>query len=140
AGTTGTDSGLVTALFPGRRVISIALDRSPPLLEPPGAWECLDAVALDDSDAGRLSDHQIGALLGGGTTIAIRSASRPRGQWPWEKQGEFWILRWKVAGPQSLLSEAAYLPIASWDAGWPVAFRRGVLLCTLLFSIVALGM
>jgi hypothetical protein len=132
----GTPPGDGKVLFPGKTIAPVELDLSRPLLEPPEAWECLDAIVLSGAAFTRLDDSQLTTLLAGGTAIAVRSHARPVGKWPWEQIGDDWVLRFDPAGPASIIEPAAYSPTYEWERGWPATFRRRVFLAAVLFCLI----
>ena len=127
-------------LFPGKRVIPIALDMSAPLLEPVQAWESLDAVILSAAAAARLDEAHRLVLLGGGALLAVRSTSPPDLNSPWKRSGEFWVLQIEPAGPRSVLEPQAYAPTYGWLRGWPATFRAQLFLLATLYCILTTGL
>jgi hypothetical protein len=136
-GFAGADADVLKPALGDRKIIGVPLDLGQPLAGPVAAWEALDGVVLDAQSAARVTEAQLQGLLAGGTAIAIRSSTRPAGQWPWQRQGEYWILHLSVAGPDAVYDPAAYAPTASWTRGWPDDFRRLTLMAAILFSILA---
>lgn len=132
----GTPSGDGKFLCPGQTIVPVELDPSRPLLEPPEAWQCLDAVVLSAAAFARLDKSQLTTLLAGGTAVAVRSQARPVGKWPWEPIGDMWVVRFSPAGPSSIAEPAAYSPTYEWQRGWPATFRRPVFLAAVLFCLV----
>ena len=138
-GLAGEDADIARSLFASKRIVPITLDVARALLDPPEAWNCLDAVILSESAAARLSVSQRHVLLAGGTLLAVRSARAPDSRWPWKQQGAYWIMRYEPAGPISLIEPAAYAPTYSWDRGLSLAVRRQVLFVAVIFALLALG-
>jgi hypothetical protein len=136
----GEDADAAKRLFPGKRVIAVALDPSAPLLEPVQAWESLDAVVFSEAAAARLDDAHRAALLAAGTRLVVRSTSVPDQSSPWNRSGEFWILQYEPAGPRSALEPQAYGPTYGWLRGWPATFRAQVFLFATLYCILAIGL
>jgi hypothetical protein len=126
-------------LFPGSTIVPIHLDPSNPLPDPLEAWDCLDGIVLSSSAAARLSEDQRATLLAAGTALAVRSDMAPDDRWPWTHQGEYWVLRFTLAGPASIVEPDAYVPTYGWDRGWPESFRRRVFFAALVFSILAIA-
>ena len=126
----------VEGLFPGKHVIPVLLNASPRLLDPPVAWEALDAVVLSASMAAQVSEAQRDVLLAGGTLIAIRGVERPDALRPWKQWGDYWVIGPAIAGPSELILPTAYEPTYAWDRGWPESFRRQIVLFTILFSLL----
>ena len=132
-------TGDASFLFPGSTIVPIHLDPANPLPDPLEAWDCLDGILLSSSAAARLSEEQRATLLAAGTALAVRSDSAPDGHWPWTHQGDYWVLRFAPAGPNSMVEPNAYVPTYGWDRGWPESFRRRVFFAAVLFSILALA-
>lgn len=135
----------VDRLFPGRRVVSVRLDlsQSGTLLTPAVAYETLDGVVLPQSALARIDADDLAVLLAGGTTVAVRlddPAARPGGDWPWAREGPYWVLRHDVAGPRSPVEADVYQPTYAWVRGWPAGVRRQVVLIAVLFALAALGL
>lgn len=122
-------------------VIPVAIDPAHPIKGHACAYEILDALVLDDASAARLGPDDIPNLLACGVAVAIRTTRPPLPNWPWKQIGEFAVLRHEVTGPATAgYHPDAYLPVANWQAGWPWAFRRRVLLtgalcCALLLAL-----
>jgi hypothetical protein len=135
----GVDPAQAAALFPDATVIPIQLNLTDPLPGPTYAWESLDALLLDDAAAARVNEGQLRALLTANTLVAIRSPRRPVGDWPWQRSGDFWLLRLHRAGPDSLVAPDAYLPTYGWVRGLPLSARRSALLGALLIAALLLA-
>jgi len=136
-GFAGADVDALKPMLADRKIIGIPLDLGQPLPGPIVAWEALDGLVLDASSAARVTEAQLQGLLAAGIAVAIRSATRPAGNWLWQRQGEYWVLRCPIAGPDVAYDPDAYAPTASWSRGWPEDFRRLALLGAIVFSIVA---
>jgi len=136
----GENGEIAGSLFPGKMIIPIRLDLSEPLLEPPQAWEALDAIVLSAAAADRLRADQVDAFLSAGTLVAVHSASQPAGRWPWKQVADYWMLRFDLSGPTAAIEPAAYQQTGDWRSGWPQSFRRRVLAAATVFSIVAVGL
>jgi hypothetical protein len=134
----GEDSDIAGRLFPGKKIVPLALDVSKPLLQPATAWESLDAIILTPAMAARIED-QIADIIGSGTNLAIRSKTPPDTHWSWKQMGEYWVLRFDPAGPTSALNADAYAPTYTWERGWPLSFRRQVIFGGILFCILGTG-
>ena len=132
-------TGDASVVFPGSTIVPIVLDPSNPLPGSTEAWECLDGIVLSSAAAARLSQEQRATLLAAGTAIAVRSETAPDVRWPWTHQGDYWVLRYAAAGPNSIVEPEAYVPTYGWDRGWPESFRRRVLFAAVVFSIVAMA-
>ncbi|HEY7116619.1 MAG TPA: hypothetical protein VH475_08535 [Tepidisphaeraceae bacterium] len=124
------------------KVIGVALDPAQPIKGHACAWEMLDAIILDANSATRLDQEQIADLLACGVTVAVKTDHPPfAAAWPWRRVGEYSVLRFDPAGPDaSGFVEQAYAPVAGWQAGWPWAFRRQVLLIAALCCVPLLGL
>jgi hypothetical protein len=138
-GFAGADPDVLKPLLTNRKIIGIPLDLGRPLAGPIAAWEALDGIVLDASSAARVTEAQLQGLLAAGTAVAIRSGTKPAGNWPWQRQGEYWTLHVTLAGPDTAYDAAAYAPTASWARGWPDDFRRLVLVGAVVFAIVTLA-
>src|SRR5438105_2049464 len=68
------------------------------------------------------------------------AARAPDDRWPWQRQGEYWVLRYEPAGPRDGIEPAAYGPTFGMDRGMPFATRRSIVLLAAAFAIVALGL
>jgi hypothetical protein len=89
------------------------------------AWETLDAVVLDNT-VSNITEEKLRELGTCGVVVAWRP-------------GE--ISRPNIIGPRAAAEDlAAFAPVQGWAAEWPMAFRRGVLLGAVAFSIIALGL
>jgi len=137
-GYVGADADAVTALFPGKKIIGVALDPGHPLAGPPAAWETLDAAVLDEPAAARINARQVESLLASGMALAVRSSQKPAGPWPWKQSGDYWIVQYPILGPQSAYVPQAYDAIAVWSRGWPASFHNQVMLAAVVFSLLAL--
>ena len=137
-GYVGADADAVAALFPGKKIVGVALDPGRPLAGPPAAWESLNAAVLDASAAARINAHQVESLLASGMALAVRSSQKPAGPWPWKQSGDYWIVQYPILGPQSAYVPQAYDAIAVWSRGWPASFRNEVILAAVVFSLLAL--
>ncbi len=87
------------ALFPAEQIVPVRLDASRAPLSPAAAYESLDAVILDPAAATRVDSGQLRTLLAGGMTVAIQSEKRPGGNWPWQRLGPWWVVRYAPVGP-----------------------------------------
>lgn len=120
-------------------VITASLDLTNPLPGPASAWQTLDGLLLDDAAAQRINEGQLRALLAAGTTIGVRSDRKPAGNWPWQRDGAFWVIRPQRFGPMSLIESDAYAPTYAWTRGWPATFRRQAVLSALLVTALLLA-
>jgi hypothetical protein len=138
-GYAGADPDALAPLFSGKKLIRVALDVTDPLPGEIMAWEALDGIVLDAAAARRpFTEAKIASLLAGGAAVAIRSAQKPGGGWPWRRQGAYWICRVEIAGPTSCFQEKdAYQPAQVWVRGWPAALRRKILLAAIVLVILA---
>lgn len=137
-GFAGADVGAGKALFPGATLIAVRLDLTGPLLDPPLAWEGLDAVVLSPAARARLSDAQTGVLVSAGVALVVVGEAVPDRRWPWERSGGgAWVLRHRVAGPASAVAAGAYAPTYTWDRGVPGRVRRQVVWVAAVFCICA---
>ncbi len=138
-GYAGGDVDALKDLFKGKKLVGVALDLSQPLAGPAAAWESLDGVVLDAQAAARINQVQLQQLLTTGMAVAIRSPVKPAGAWPWKQAGAYWIVCFPISGPTSAFVPGGYAPVSAWSRGWPLAFRRQVVLAAILFSILAMG-
>jgi hypothetical protein len=123
-GFTTIDIPFAQELFPGQTIVPIQLAAADPLNGAAVAWESLDAVVLDNM-VSNVTEQKLREL----GTCGVIVAWRP---------GE--INRPNIVGPRAAAEDlAAFAPVQGWAADWPVAFRRGVMLCAVAFSIIALG-
>ncbi|HEV8604734.1 MAG TPA: hypothetical protein VGQ99_05180 [Tepidisphaeraceae bacterium] len=123
-GFTTIDIPFAQGLFPGDSIVPIQLAAADPLPGAAVAWETLDAVVLDNTVA-NIPEQKLRELGSCGVIVARRP-------------GE--VNRPNIIGPRAAAEDlAAFAPVQGWAADWPKAFRRGVLLCAVAFSIVALG-
>ena len=126
-------------LFPGRRIVREGLSSTDPLPGSALAWQTLDAVVLDQAAAARVSEPQLETLRASGTGVAVRADARPRGDWPWQRRGAWWVLPPDESAAASVVQPDRYLPPG--DAiGAPVRFRRvlfGSLVCFALAVLAA---
>jgi hypothetical protein len=120
----------------------VTLDPTQLLSGHPAAWEALDAVILDAAAARRLTESQLAGLLAAGVSVAVKADSPPHSAWPWERTGAYFVLSFRPTGPDTGAGyhEAAYLPVADWQAGWPEPFRRRILLVAGMFGIALLAL
>ena len=135
-GSTSGNIDIAQTIFPNAKLIHIPLDPASPLPGSPVAWEALDAIVLDDARG--LNDETIGTLLSAGTAIAVRGPP-PDARWPWENVADFSVLRHLPAGPQSLVLEAAYSPVYSWQPELPGIARCRIFLAGVIFTLIVLG-
>jgi hypothetical protein len=138
-GFAGEPPGDVAAVFPGNRIVPVALDLSRPLLEPVQAWETLDAIVLSPAALARLDENHRGLLVASGMTLAVGTDAAPDVNWPWERLGKYWVLRHHISGPTTAIVPSAYLPTYGWERGWPASFRRSVIFIVILFCIFGTG-
>jgi hypothetical protein len=136
----GEEGDAAPSLFPGLKIVAVPLDLSRPLLDPPQAWESLDAVVLSEAAAQQLKSRQIDVLASAGVALAVRASHPPDHRWPWKRQGNLWVLRYDPAGPSHAIEPAGYTPTYGWERGWPVAFRRQLLFAALVFVLLAVGL
>jgi len=127
-------------LFPGKSPVLVNLDTTRTrLLWPPQAYDAADAILLDPTAAMRVDETQLRVLLAAGTTVAIRTPTRPVGQWPWQQQGAWWVIRHAPAGPHGGVSVDAYAPTYAWDRSWPLRQRQTILLVATLAALLLIG-
>lgn len=138
-GFAGVPPGDIAALFPGNRIVPVALDLSRPLLEPAQAWEALDAIVLTPAALARLDENHRAMLVASGMTLAVRTDAAPDVRWPWEQLGKYWVLRHDISGPTTAIVPLAYLPTYGWERGWSASFRRSVIFIAILFCIFGAG-
>ena len=116
--------------FAGKSIVEIRLDSAEVLRGPVAAWQSLDGIVLDYPPSAKVT----GALVAGGTSVAVRSGAEPRDGLPWRHDGDFW-----VAGSPSNLSmtpsDAVYDCVADWSAQSPPIFRRQVVLVAIVIAI-----
>jgi hypothetical protein len=123
-GFTTIDLQFAQELFPGDTIVPIQLSAADPLAGAAVAWETLDAVVLDNT-VSNVSEQKLRDLGSCGVTVAWRP-------------GE--ISKPSIVGPPAAAENlAAFAPVQGWAADWPSAFRRGVMLCAIAFSIIAMG-
>jgi hypothetical protein len=141
-GWTTPDESFARQLIPDAgTIIPVALDPSTPIAGHAVAWEMLDAIILDATSAIRLDQAQLASLLACGVTVAVRSDTPPFPAWPWERLGDYLVLRYEPVGPTTGgFHEDVYLPVANWQAGWPWPFRRRVLLLAGVCCLLLLGL
>lgn len=140
-GLVADDLEFARRLFPDQTIIPIRLDPAMPLPGPIAAWQALDAIVLDPPVAQQLGQGKLGALLAGGTWIAVRGQSPPDADWPWAAREGYWVLSPDLAGPRIAgVYSGAFAPVQGWRAEWPVAFRRRMVLCAVVCSILLLGL
>lgn len=149
-GTTNDDAAFAQSLFPGARIERVRLDGARPLAGPAAAWEMLDAVVLDSPEAARLAES-IPTLLAAGTIVAVKGDDVPLPDWPWERAGEYNVLRIDLAGPTEFypdsdpdpdsreLAAAVYAPVRGGDGGWPAEVRWRIVLFAGIFAAAAVG-
>ncbi|HET6251376.1 MAG TPA: hypothetical protein VFE47_27070 [Tepidisphaeraceae bacterium] len=138
-GYAGADPDALAATFDGQKLIRVPLDPADPLPGDNRAWEALDGIVLDAASARKLNEDQIRALLAGGAAIALRASTPPQDNWPWKKQGAYWIARVDIAGPTSLYQpdpQQEYAPSQTWLRGWPASLRRAVVLAAVVLVIL----
>jgi hypothetical protein len=138
-GLAGAEPAAARSLFRYTGVVPVRLDPADPLPGPLAAWQSLDGLVLDAAAVPWLTERRLESLLAAGTTIAVRTADRPTGAWPWERQGDYWVVRADPAGPRGAVHPDAYAPTEAWSPGWPAAFRRQVVVGTILFALLALA-
>ncbi|QOV87765.1 hypothetical protein [Humisphaera borealis] len=140
AGDSADAKAFAASLFSDKKPVLVTIDTNRPrLLWPPQAYDAADAVLLDQTSAARVDEAQLRVLLAAGTTVAIRSSAKPLGQWPWQQQGGWWVLRHAPVGPYGGVNVDAYDPTYAWDRSWPKSDRRTILLVCLLTSLVVAG-
>jgi len=123
-GFTTIDLQFAQELFPGDTIVPIQLSAADPLPGPAVAWEMLDAVVVDNT-VSNITEQKLRELGTCGVVVAWRP-------------GE--ISRPNIMGPRAAAEDlAAFAPVQGWAADWPMAFRRGVMLCAVAFSIIAVG-
>jgi len=123
-GFTTIDIPFAQELFAGDTIVPIQLSAADPFPGAAAAWEMLDAVVLDNTIS-NVTEQKLRELGTCGVVVAWRpgEVSRPN-----------------IIGPRAAAEDlAAFAPVQGWAADWPVAFRRGVILCAVAFSIIALG-
>jgi len=123
------------------KIIPVQLDAAQPIKGHAVAWEMLDAIILDATSATHLEQAQLASLLACGVTVAVKSQSPPFPTWPWKRMGDYSVLQYDPAGPTTGgFHEAAYLPVAGWQAGWSWPFRRRVLILAGICCVLILGL
>jgi hypothetical protein len=123
-GFTTIDLQFAQELFPGDTIIPIQLSPADLLPGPAIAWETLDAVVLDNAIS-NVTEEKLRELANCGVAIAWRP-------------GE--ISKRTLVGPRFAADDLApFAPVQGWAADWPLAFRRGILLGAIAFSIIAMG-
>ena len=132
-----TDAGaeLTTPLFPGRRVVSVALVGTPALPGDGLAWEALDAVVFDRSPGEALLTD----VIASGVAVVLASDAAPGGPWDWQGGPGRWFIAFPVAGPRGAIHPEAYEPTHAWRPGWPAPSRRRAVLLAVVFAIVGLA-
>jgi hypothetical protein len=118
--------GEAPSLFPSMRPIIVRIDAATLLRGPAAAWGAVDGLVLDRAVFDLLSRDQVSDFLSAGTVLAVRSAERPGGGWPWRAEGKgYWALSAPMGGAGGAeLNESAYGPTFSWSGDWPGGFRR----------------
>jgi type II secretory pathway pseudopilin PulG len=135
-GFTGNESGVAAQLFPGQICIPVRIDPTVLLSGPTIAWESLDAIVLENP----IESKRTSELLAAGITIAIRLAAPPDSTWPWQRVGEYWVLRHEPAGPLgSIEGEAVYVPLQAWQPGQAAHLRRQVVLVAIAMSLAMIS-
>jgi hypothetical protein len=134
------DADAATVIFPTEEIVPVALDLNHPLLEPPLAWCGLDAVVLSAATRARVSDAQLSTLLAAGVAFVVSDDRLPDDHWPWQRIGNVWVLRHKVAGPRDPIRAEAYTPTYAWDRGLPAPLRRQVVLSAAVFGIMVVAL
>jgi hypothetical protein len=123
------------------KIIPVLLDPAQPIRGHAVAWEMLDAIILDATSATRLDQGQLASLLACGVSVAVKSHDPPFPTWPWKQMGDYSVLQYDPAGPTTAgFHEAAYLPVADWQAGWSWPFRRRVLILAGICCVLILGL
>jgi len=123
--------------FADGEAVVVRLDPVRPLPGPAIAWDALDAIVLD-SWPGGIDPAAVPQLLAMGVTIAVMSAEAPDEQWPWQPQGELFVLRPRLAGPTgAAFDERVYLPTQGWVATHEPAMRQLVLWAGVLLALLA---
>jgi hypothetical protein len=138
-GLAGIEASDARAIFPDAELVTIRLDAANPLPGAPAAWEALDGLMLDENAAATVTDNQLRTLLAAGTTVAIRSERKPAGNWPWQRNGVWWVVSHSRTGPPSLVEPAAYGPTYGWVRGVPDATRRRCLLAGVVLAVLLIG-
>jgi hypothetical protein len=127
-----------TQLFPDKKITTVAVDPARLAADPPVAWEALDALILTPAADSSLHG-EIAAILAGGTVIAVLGGDRPDSQWPWHREGPYWLLAPIGAGPDSALNADGYGPTYAWDRGWLEPMRRTIMIVAGLYCMVILA-
>jgi hypothetical protein len=131
---------IATLIFPGDYLIPVPLDPAQPMPGTPTAWETLDAAVLDTAGAKRVGEAGFASLVAQGVVFAVHTdgkAAAPWPNWPWKREGDWWVMRHHPAGPLTAsYSEAVYEPVSSWRSGWPGDVRRAMFLYAVVFSIL----
>jgi hypothetical protein len=130
--------GTARRLFPGRNVIGLDLAGGNPLRAVFDFWESVDAIIFEH---GEVFPSDVPLLsLPWEITLAVPSAQRPDGRWPWVRMDDYWVLHHELAGPRtSLVGEQIYLPTSAWRPGTPDGLRRSVVIGSIIMSILILG-
>jgi hypothetical protein len=79
------------------------------------------------------------ALQSSGVAVAVASDDKPDSSWPFQRMGEYWVVRHELAGPKGAISEGAYLPTQTWRPTASAQFRRQIVLAGVLVSLMTLG-
>jgi hypothetical protein len=119
------DEALVKALFPSNHIAPVELNPTNPLPGPAIAWDSLDAVVVDAIDAKLIPE-----LLAAGTTIAVRSDSKPDETWPWKRLLDAWVID----------PDDAYRPTYGWTPMRSTAVRQMVITIAILASCAMLAL
>jgi hypothetical protein len=83
--------------------------------------------------------QSVTALLAMGLTLAVRDPAAPRDGWPWQLDGDYWVLRREWSGPRGALVPEAYDPPQMWHPGRSESVRRAAVLALVAFSLLAIG-
>jgi hypothetical protein len=89
----------------------------------------------------RIDDDQRSALLRAGVMFAVLGDAAPDTDWPWQREGLLWVLRYTPIGPRDeLVNAEAFGPTLGWNAGWPAVVRGQVVAVGALVGIVVLSL
>jgi hypothetical protein len=133
---TSSDDGLAAKLFPEQSIVNVHIEPADLLTAAPLAWHALDAVVLDRAP----EPKKLAALLANGTVVAVRSDDRPDRLWPWERSGEYWLLRIRLSGSAGAIwGDAVALPAVAWHPVMPTLTRLRIVLVGVIVILVLLG-
>lgn len=127
------DVAFARRLFPGKRVLPVS--GADPTTGLAVAWDALDGAVLDHMP----EPARVTALLAMGLTLAVRDPAAPRDAWPWQLEGNYWVVRREWCGPRGVVVPEAYDPPQMWHPGRPEGVRRGGVMGLVLFALLITG-